>query len=58
MNTQLSKARAQNVIKELTALKVEASRLIAIGVGPVAPKAANNSDANKANNRRVELVLR
>ncbi|MCL1080167.1 DUF4892 domain-containing protein [Parashewanella spongiae] len=58
INTQLSKARAQNVIKELTALKVEASRLIAIGVGPAAPKAANNSDANKENNRRVELVLR
>lgn len=57
VNTQLSKARAQNVIKELIALKVEPSRLIVIGVGPVAPKAANSSDTNKANNRRVELVL-
>ncbi|PMG43572.1 OmpA family protein [Shewanella sp. 10N.286.52.B9] len=57
INTQLSKARAQTVIEELIKLKVDKSRLTPIGIGPVSPKIANSSDANKAENRRVELVL-
>ncbi|WP_299570122.1 OmpA family protein [uncultured Shewanella sp.] len=58
VNTQLSEARAQSVIKALAELKVDKSRLYAVGVGPVSPKIANNSKANQAENRRVELVLR
>ncbi|WP_144211116.1 OmpA family protein [Shewanella donghaensis] len=57
INTQLSKARAQTVIEELISLKIDKSRLTPIGIGPVSPKIANSSDANKAENRRVELVL-
>jgi|TARA_R110000851_G_scaffold161068_2_gene304641 hypothetical protein len=57
INTQLSNARAQSVIEELIALKVDKSKLTPIGIGPVSPKVANSNDANKAENRRVELVL-
>ena len=35
---------------------VDAGRLRAFGVGPLAPVAANDSDGNRAKNRRVELV--
>ncbi|GIU51586.1 hypothetical protein TUM4438_41760 [Shewanella sairae] len=58
VNSQLSKARAQSVIEELVALNVDKKRLIAVGIGPVSPRSANSNDANKAENRRVELVLR
>ncbi len=56
-NMELSKARADAVVKELV-LKhgVDAKRLEAFGVGPLAPVASNKTEEGRAKNRRVELV--
>jgi len=35
---------------------IEESRLQAVGVGPAAPEATNETSSGRANNRRVELV--
>jgi len=56
-NMKLSMDRANAVVQDLTAKRgIVASRLKAGGVGPLAPVAANDTDAGKAKNRRVELV--
>jgi outer membrane protein OmpA-like peptidoglycan-associated protein len=56
-NMKLSMDRANAVVRDLTAKRgIAASRLKAGGVGPLAPVAANDTDAGKAKNRRVELV--
>jgi OmpA-OmpF porin, OOP family len=56
-NMDLSKRRAESVISYLaTKHSVDAKRLIAQGVGPLAPVASNKTDDGKAKNRRVELV--
>ncbi len=58
-NMDLSRARAEAVAKALMAdYKVEAGRLSAYGVGPLAPVASNGSEEGRAKNRRVELVER
>jgi len=57
LNLKLSKARAEAVVQALTARHgIAAGRLIPHGVGPVAPVAANDTEAGRAKNRRVELV--
>ena len=33
-------------------------RMVPVGVGPLAPVAANDAEAGRARNRRVEMVLR
>jgi outer membrane protein OmpA-like peptidoglycan-associated protein len=56
-NMKLSLDRANAVVQSLTGKHgIAATRLKAGGVGPLAPVAANDSDAGKAKNRRVELV--
>lgn len=55
-NKQLSEQRAQAVMKELTAGGIQAARLTAKGFGSDKPLAANDSESNKAKNRRVELI--
>jgi len=55
-NKQLSEQRAQTVMKELTAGGIQAARLTAKGFGSDKPLAANDSESNKAKNRRVELI--
>ncbi len=56
-NMRLSLDRANAVVQDLTGKRgIAASRLKAGGVGPLAPVAANDTDAGKAKNRRVELV--
>jgi OmpA-OmpF porin, OOP family len=58
-NVDLSRRRAQAVVAALTSKQAAAkSRLTAVGIGPVAPAGTNASDAGRAANRRVELVLR
>jgi OOP family OmpA-OmpF porin len=58
-NVDLSQRRAQAVVGALTGkYAVAKPRLTAVGVGPVSPAGTNASDAGRANNRRVELVLR
>ena len=58
-NQALSQARAQAVVAALTAApyRVDAKRLMARGVGPLAPQATNADEAGRARNRRVEMVL-
>lgn len=56
-NLDLSKRRAQAVVTALTTTyKVAVARLLADGVGPLAPVASNDDEAGRARNRRVELV--
>ena len=56
-NLKLSDARAKAVAGALSQkYGIAASRLEAVGVGPVAPVATNETDAGRAKNRRVELV--
>lgn len=55
-NLELSQARAAAVVQALVShYGIDAKRLIAKGYGDTKPVAPNDSDANKAKNRRVEL---
>ena len=56
-NVGLSKRRAASVVKALTTTHgISADRLVAGGVGPMAPVANNLTKEGQALNRRVELV--
>jgi outer membrane protein OmpA-like peptidoglycan-associated protein len=55
-NQELSEARARTVVANLTAQGVAAARLQAAGFGQTKPLVDNSTEANKAQNRRVELV--
>lgn len=58
-NIELSRRRATAVVAKLTTdYGIDEDRLIAQGVGPLAPKTTNESEDGRAKNRRVELVLR
>ncbi|MFL5294782.1 MAG: OmpA family protein [Phenylobacterium sp.] len=55
-NLKLSQGRAQAVVQTLvTQYGIDAGRLVAKGYGDTKPVAANNSPADMAKNRRVEL---
>ena len=57
-NIALSRARAQAVMDALVkTYKLDAKRLAAAGVASYAPVASNASEAGRAKNRRVALVL-
>lgn len=55
-NKKLSAERANTILKFLTSNSISTSRLTAAGFGAVSPLVANDSEANMAKNRRVELV--
>jgi outer membrane protein OmpA-like peptidoglycan-associated protein len=56
-NQDLSQRRADAVLAVLTTkLGVSSARLRAVGAGPTAPVASNDSEEGRAKNRRVELV--
>lgn len=55
-NKKLSTDRANTILKFLTGNGISASRLTAAGFGAERPLVANDSEANMAKNRRVELV--
>ncbi|MEL7422757.1 MAG: OmpA family protein [Bacteroidota bacterium] len=58
-NLDLSDRRARSVVAKLAAdYDIDKDRLIAKGVGPLAPKTTNETEEGRAKNRRVELVLR
>ena len=57
-NIGLSKRRAEAVVSKLIQeYGIKNNRLHAHGVGPVAPVTTNSTDAGRAENRRVEIVL-
>jgi|GEM_PF-4669007 len=50
---------AETVVKALTdEYAIAANRLEGHGVGPLAPQASDDSDSDRAENRRVVLVAR
>ena len=57
-NWELSTARALTVVRFLQEQgKIEGRRLVAAGRGEWAPVAPNDTPANKARNRRIEIAL-
>ncbi len=56
-NWELSTARASGVVAALVGLGVDPMRLSAAGYGQFHPKAPNVTAANRALNRRVDVVL-
>ena len=57
-NWELSAARAQSVVKLMAARVSDPARLKAEGLADSQPVAANDSEANRARNRRVVIILR
>jgi len=56
-NMTLSRNRARSVVNWLVDNHgIDEGRLQAVGVGPAAPEATNETSQGRANNRRVELV--
>lgn len=56
-NLKLSQGRAESVVRALSGGHgIEAGRLRAHGVGPLAPVSSNKGEEGRAKNRRVELV--
>jgi outer membrane protein OmpA-like peptidoglycan-associated protein len=55
-NLDLSKRRAETVKKFLLAYGIETPRMVAKGYGEEKPVAPNDTEAGRAQNRRVELV--
>ena len=56
-NTELSQRRAEAVKAQLVGMGITSDRISTIGYGKDFPVAANNTDTNRAINRRVEVVI-
>jgi OmpA-OmpF porin, OOP family len=56
-NNKLSQARAESVVKYLNENGIVKERLVAKGYGKTAPSVPNDSDENRAKNRRVEFKI-
>jgi outer membrane protein OmpA-like peptidoglycan-associated protein len=56
-NQVLSERRAQSVLDHFASQNVNSLRLNSYGKGETEPRADNNTDAGRALNRRVELVI-
>jgi OmpA-OmpF porin, OOP family len=56
-NMQLSERRATSVQLFLIEHGVPADRIVAIGKGESQPLTSNDTPENRANNRRVEIVI-
>jgi len=54
-NVRLSRARAENTVKELVGLGVDAKRLEAEGYGDRYPVASNSTEEGRQRNRRIDL---
>ncbi|MEP9379836.1 DUF4892 domain-containing protein [Aquabacter sp. CN5-332] len=55
-NVTLSNKRADSLAKALAKLGIDPKRMVARGLGPLAPVASNRTEDGQAKNRRVELV--
>lgn len=56
-NKQLSQRRAESVARELNRLGVSRNQMMVRGYGEGQPIATNNSEAGRARNRRVEIII-
>lgn len=56
-NQKLSERRAASTVEALKALKVDTSKIKAVGYGETRPVATNATAEGKAENRRVEAVM-
>jgi OOP family OmpA-OmpF porin len=56
-NQKLSQLRAESVVTYLTTNGIAAERLVAKGYGETVPSVANDSEENRAKNRRVEFKI-
>jgi len=56
-NQKLSERRAVSVKDYLESKGIKATRLTAMGYGEAQPVASNDTDAGRALNRRVELIV-
>jgi outer membrane protein OmpA-like peptidoglycan-associated protein len=56
-NQQLSERRANSVAAYLSGHGVDRTRMVTIGAGEGHPVADNESDAGRAQNRRVEITI-
>jgi outer membrane protein OmpA-like peptidoglycan-associated protein len=56
-NQRLSQARAESVAARLGIMGIDASRIVATGLGESYPVTGNDSAAGRQQNRRVELVF-
>src|SRR5262245_53704927 len=57
-NQELSERRAHAVVAYLTGRGIDASRMASVGYGEGQPIASNDSDSGRAQNRRVDLLLK
>lgn len=56
-NQQLSQRRASSVATYLTGQGIDSQRLLTVGAGESYPIASNDTEAGRAQNRRVELTI-
>ena len=56
-NLALSKRRARTVTSYMIHKGIDAGRLVAIGYGDQRPVAPNDTQANRAKNRRIEVAI-
>jgi outer membrane protein OmpA-like peptidoglycan-associated protein len=57
-NQILSEQRAKSVVDYLTAKGISTARIQSAGYGETRPVAPNNSEANRAKNRRIEFKVK
>ncbi len=57
LNQRLSQDRAAAVVKAMEKRGIDGARLVAKGYGPDVPIAANDTDAGRSKNRRVQFVV-
>jgi outer membrane protein OmpA-like peptidoglycan-associated protein len=57
-NQRLSEQRAKSVVDYLMAKGVGAARIQSAGYGETRPVAPNNTEANRAKNRRIEFKVK
>jgi chemotaxis protein MotB len=56
-NWELSSARASNIVRYLISTGVKSTKLRAVGFADTVPKFPNDSETNRAKNRRIEIVF-